>query len=163
MSASLSSFAKGAGLMPRLIVVGVVVAGIYALTAAKTPHHVPTMTNLPIDSLVKTLGPDVAKGGMGVSAGHNEAYVTGRFETTYTADFNAPAIDVVHTMAMKVRDVVMSRGGKLTGGTSSGDGFESLRFETDSATGWIGVIAAKPARDHFNRLMVIVTEQHRAK
>jgi hypothetical protein len=155
-------FAKKPRWIAGVSLLGLTLVVAYALPAAKPPHHVPTMTNLPIDSLVKTLGSDVGKNGIGVTAGHNDAYSMGRFEANYSADFNAPP-DVVHTMAMKIREVVTSRGAKVTGGSSNGDGFESLQFETDSATGWIGVIAAKSSRVDVDRLRVIVTEQHRDK
>ena len=61
----------------------------------------------------------------------------------------------------KLRDVV-DRRVRMTGGGSSGDTYQSIRYEADGATGWVNVIAAKRRSAELDRFVVVVTEAHRA-
>jgi hypothetical protein len=117
--------------------------------------------NLPLDSLVQTLGPAVGRNGISVSPMQNNAFAAGRYEWDYSLEFTAPERDaeVVHAIATRLRDLAPLRGVRVTGYTISADaGIESFSYETRSARGWVSVMSLKPRRERLDHFLVSVRE-----
>lgn len=131
-----------------------------ACHSANGPARRQLLAGLPLDSLIKTLGPDVAKHGMTVGVGSNNHMSSGQFEETYTADFDAPSTDlaVVNDLASKIRDVVARRGGKVMGGSGSGAGFVTVAYTADSLAGLVAIAAIKSDRTDLERFVILVSE-----
>lgn len=118
--------------------------------------------NLPLDSIVRTLGPDVARNGISaVPAITNNAYLDGHYEWDYSLEFTAPESDskMVHDIAMHLSDLAERRGIRVTGRTWSGDaGIESFSYETRSAKGWVSVVSLKPRRENLDHFLASARE-----
>jgi len=124
----------------------------------KAPVRRPLLGGLPVDSLIKTLGPDVAKYGMSVGVGTSDDKAA-RFEETYTADFHAPRADqlVVSDLAAQVSAIVTRRGGRLRGSSSSG-AFTTIDYSADSVYGWVAIAPIKSDRPNLDRFVILVRE-----
>jgi hypothetical protein len=126
--------------------------------APKIPERRPLLAELPLDSLIKTIGPDIAKhhvaGGGGTSSD-----VTGRSEVTYIADFDAPVVDlnVISYVSAKVQETVLHRGGRVGGGSSLG-AFTIFDYSADSLYGFVAIAAIKRDVPNHESLVVAVRE-----
>ena len=139
-----------------------------ALAACSHAHtsdaRTPAFVELPLDSIVKTLGPDVAKNGSTVVCGGNDSVAARSFDRVCSLEFTAPHRDseVVATIVMRLRDIAPRRGVRITGWRRDGAaGVESLTYETPSANGWIGVASLKSRRTNFDLFLVTVHEVDR--
>ena len=140
-----------------------------ALAACSRAHardaRTPAFVELPLDSIVKTLGPDVAKNGATVACGGNDSFAARIFDRVCSLEFTAPHRDseVVAAIVMRLRDLAPRRGVRVTGWTrDDAAGVESLNYETPSANGWIGVASLKPRRTNLDHFLVTVHEVDRS-
>ena len=139
-----------------------------ALAACSRAHargaRTPAFVELPLDSIVKTLGPDVAKNGATVACGGNNSVAARRFDRVCTLEFMAPQRDseVVAAIVMRLRDLAPRRGVRVTGWTLDDAVVQSLSYETPSANGWIVVASLKPRRTDLDRFLVTVHEVDRS-
>ena len=124
-------------------------------SAAKTRAR-PLLAELPVDSLLKTLGPQVVKHHVGGASG-TSSDMTSRFEETYTADFDTPVADLamISDLAEKVRAIVAQRGGRVRGGSSIG-AFTTFDYTADSLYGLVAIAAIK--NEQHESLVVSVRE-----
>lgn len=131
----------------------------YSRAGAKTRVR-PAFVELPMDSIVKTLGAGVAQGEVRVSSGSNDALVAGRFERTYTLEFTAPKpdADVVHDLADRLRAFATHRGVQVTSSWRGEEAMESIGFTAPGANGWIAVMALKRRSENLDHFVVIVRE-----
>ena len=140
----------------------IVIAALAVVACTQASGSAPSrqvLADLPLDSLVKSLGPQFAAKGISVAGGQNHDLVGGLFEDTYTVEFAAQPGDVP-TLALfssRLRDVV-SRRARVMGGGSSDGTYQSIMFVADSTTGWVHVVPAKPSSADFDRFVVVVTE-----
>ena len=127
-------------------------------SANKGPVRHPLLVGLPVDSLIKTLGPDVAKYGMSVGSGGGSD-MEGGIQQTYTADFHAPRADqlVTSDLASQVSAIVMRRGGRVRGSSSTG-AFTTIDYSTDSVRGWVAIAPIKSDRPNLDRYVILVRE-----
>jgi hypothetical protein len=135
--------------------------------ANSSAYATPAFVTLPLDSIIRTLGPNVGRGGVNAApAITSNSYEGGggHFEWDYSLEFTAPApdIDVVHGIATHLKELAPLRGVRVTGYTLSGDGpVESFSYAAGSSVGWVSVVALKrrqPTLDHF---LVSVREDDR--
>ena len=139
-----------------------------ALAACSSAHARDARTSafaeLPLDSIVKTLGPDVAKNGVTVACGGNGSFAAPRIDRVCSLEFTAPQPDsgIVAAIVMRLRDLAPRRGVHVTGWTRDGAGVESLSYETPSANGWIVVASLKPRHTNLDLFLVTVYEVDRS-
>jgi len=138
-----------------------------ALAACSRAHardaRTPVFVALPLDSIVKTLGPDVAKNAATVACGGNASFTARRFDRVCSLEFTAPQRDseVVAAIVMRLRDLAPRRGVRVTGWTRDDPLVESLSYEAPSANGWIVVASLKPRRTDLDHFLVTVHEVDR--
>jgi hypothetical protein len=139
-----------------------------ALAACSRAHsrdaRTPAFVELPLDSIMKTLGPDVAKNGATVACGGNDSFAAPRFDRVCSLEFTAPQRDseVVADIVMRLRDLAPRRGVRVTGWTRDAGGVESLSYEMPSANGWIVVVSLKPRRTNLDLFLVTGHEVDRS-
>jgi hypothetical protein len=139
-----------------------------ALAACSRAHakdgRIQAFVDLPLDSIVKTLGPDVAKNGVTIACGGNDSFAAPRIDRVCSLEFTAPQPDsgVVAAIVTRLRDLAPRRGARVTGWTRDAAGVESLSYETPSANGRIVVASLKPGRTNLDRFLVTVDEVDRS-
>src|SRR5215510_9777471 len=140
----------------RLLALSVMIGACGSGT--KTPVRRPLLVGLPVDSLIKTLGPDIAKHHLSGSSSVGSDN-TSRFEETYIADFDVPITNLalIKDMAAKVSAVVAQRGGRVRGSSSTGP-FTTFDYSADSLYGLVAIAAIKSDRPNFESLVISVRE-----
>ena len=138
-------------------------------SATNPPAHTnPMFVALPLDSIVRTLGPDVGRGVVfaspAITSNSYDDGGGGHFEWDYSLEFAAPALDadVVHAIATRLKDLAPRRGVRVTGYTLSGDAsIESFSFATPSGIGWVSVVGLKRRLPNLDHFLVSVREDER--
>ena len=140
----------------RLLALSVMIAACGSVH--KAPVRRPLLGGLPVDSLIKTLGADVAKYGMSVGVGGGSD-MNGGLQQTYTADFHAPRADqaVTSDLAAQVSAIIARRGGRVRGSSSSG-AFTTVDYSADSVYGWVAIAPIKSDRPNLDRFVILVRE-----
>jgi hypothetical protein len=127
-------------------------------SATNTPERRPLLAELPLDSLIKTLGPDIA-GHKRSRGGGTSNDMTGRFEVNYIADFDAPVVDgnMISYLAAKVQEIILHRGGRVRGGSSMG-AFTTFDYSADSLYGLVAIAAIKNDQsNHANYESLVIS------
>ena len=142
------------------VVAALALSACAQVNATASPREI--LSDLPLDSLIKSLGPEYATKGIAKSAGLMHVGADGRFEDSYMLEFaaqpsNAQTLTLFST---KLRDVVSQRV-RVVGGSAS-DTHQSMMYVADSAIGWVHVVPAKSRSAELDRLVVVVTEVHGA-
>jgi hypothetical protein len=122
------------------------------------------LANLPMDSVVQSLGAALGSRGITVSGGQAFHRADGRFEQTFVLDFGGvgPEDDRVLTLLTEtIRDFAVARGVPFLGRGGAAGSVETLSYKNDSLVGWVGIVAAKSRFPGRERYVVIVQETHR--
>lgn len=127
-------------------------------SATKIPERRPLLAGLPVDSLIKTFAPDIAKHHV-AGGGGSGSDATGRMEVNYVADFDAPVVDlkVISSLSTKVQEIIRLRGARVRGGSSMGT-LTTFDYSGDSIYGFVSIAAVKRDQPNHESLVISVRE-----